>query len=173
MDQPRDQTLRHRLYGCASRDRAAAEPPASDPPECEPETGRLGCRFLLRPRRQRARGPRRARRIGLPLAESVRTTRNSSTAFIGAGRKRSLGSGCRCEIHPNTTLIQGRGESMNISATHFDDGMEFSFESRRRPAQTSASGTKTAARRDSKHRKRRSPQQFNGIHRRRKKKIRW
>ena len=59
---------------------------------------------------------------------------------------------------------------MNIAARHFDDAADFDFDGQR-PNQSSPK--KPTGRRDSTNRKRRSPQQFNGIHRRRKKKIRW
>jgi hypothetical protein len=59
---------------------------------------------------------------------------------------------------------------MNIAARHFDDSADYAFDARQ-PAQSSPQ--RPSARRASTRRKRQSPQQFNGIHRRRKKKIRW
>jgi hypothetical protein len=59
---------------------------------------------------------------------------------------------------------------MNITARHFDDNADTMFEGQR-PIQ--AATNKPGARQDSTRRKRRAPQQFNGIHRRRRKKIRW
>ncbi len=60
---------------------------------------------------------------------------------------------------------------MNISSMHFEEGYQESlFEPR---SATSSSAVRPTRRREDNRRRRKAPQQFNGIHRRRNKKIRW
>ena len=61
---------------------------------------------------------------------------------------------------------------MNISVANYEELLaEFSSETTFEPVARTKTGT--GQRRDLQRRRRKSPQQFNGIHRRRAKKIRW